>query len=488
MGLLKIPGLATGLDTDGLVKTLMSLERKPVDTLQTRHDSMVTEANAWRDLNTRVLTLQKKIEDLNNLTSTDWAARKSSVSDSTVATITSTDSTAAVGSYSVTVNTLALATTWQSGQVQIADSNGNLAPVGDPTKQLGISGTIKVSGGPKDGATFTVSATDSLNDIVNTINGQSAALGFTASVSQVNPGDYRLVLKGNTGAANDFALVDAAGSTAAASLKLDGAGASKVTTAANGSMTVNGSTVNFSDNTVKDAIGGITMTLTKAGTFSVSVNKDQQRIIDAVQKVVDQYNSVVDFMDSLTSYDDKTKKAGTLLGDERINDLRDGIRKLLVDRVGGQADAYNSLAMVGITTQSFASGADYSGKLSFDSSKLTKALDADPNAVKNLFNVSTTDASGQPIQGVATRLRSYLNNYTQTGGILQGRADSINKGVDLLQKEIDRWNNQILPAREQRLRGTFLNLEKAMASLQNQSSWLSSQLGSLGSGSSSSGK
>jgi flagellar hook-associated protein 2 len=250
-------------------------------------------------------------------------------------------------------------------------------------------------------------------------------------------------------------------------------------------MTVNGSTVNFSDNTVKDAIGGITMTLTKTGSFSVSVSKDQQKIIDAVQKVVDQYNSIIDFMDSLTSYDSKTKKAGTLLGDERINDLRDGIRKLLVDKVGGQADAYNSLAMVGVTTQSFASGADYSGHLSLDSGKLLKAMDADPNAVKNLFNVNTTDVSGKPIQGVATRLRSYLNNYTQTGGILQGRAESITKGADLLQKEIERWNTQILPAREQRLRNQFLSLEKSMATLQNQSSWLSSQLGSLGSGSSS---
>ncbi|HYF93327.1 MAG TPA: flagellar filament capping protein FliD [Symbiobacteriaceae bacterium] len=471
MGLLKIPGLASGLDTDGLIKTLMTLERRPVTTLQTRRDQMTSQVNAWRDLNTRVLTLQKRIEELGSLTSSDFMARKSTSLDPGIVSVTDTQSTAALGDYSVEVITLAKATSWQSGVM--VDGLGAPKLVADPAAALNLSGTIQVSGGPKDGATFTIAATDSLNTIVSTINSKSSDLGFTASVSQVNPGDYRLVLKGNTGASSDFQLVDDAGSTVAADLKLTAAGATKLATAADGSMKVNGSTVTFSSNTVKDAIGGVTVTLNKSGLTTITVGKDQQRVIDAVKKVVDQYNSVIDFMEQQTSYDSKAKKAGTLFGDPRINDLRDGIRKVLGDKVQGQPDAYNSLGIVGVTTQSFAQGADYNGKLTFDQDKFTKALEANPSAMRDLFT-----ASGK---GVAVRAREYLDNYTKTGGILQGRADSIDKGVELIKKQITRWEEQILPVREQRLRDQFLGLEKAMSTLQNQGNWLSAQLKSLNS-------
>lgn len=477
MGVLKIPGLASGLDTDGLVKTLMALERRPVDTMTTKQNNMTTQVNAWRDMNTRVLSLQRRIEELNSLTTADWSARRSSVSDSSIAMVNNTDSTAAPGSYTVQVNTLAAATTWQSGLR--VDASSNPKPMSDPAAELKLSGTIKVVGGSTNGATLTVDTTDSLNSIVAKINAQSTTLGFTASVSQVNPGDYRLVVKGNNGAANDFSLADSGASTVAADLMLTGSSASKVSTAGNGSMQVNGTTITFADNVVKDAIGGLTMSITKTGTTTVTVSKDQQRVVDAVKKVVDQYNSVIDFMEQQTSYDKDTKKAGTLFGDPRINDLRDGIRKVLMDKVADQPDAYNTLAMVGISSQTFAAGADYSGKLTIDTDKFAKALEANPTAVRNLFNADTSTS-----KGMAVRARAYLDNYTKTGGILLGRADSIDKGVKLLKDDIERWNKTILPAREQHLRDQFLALEKAMSSLTNQGNWLSSQLKSLDSGSS----
>lgn len=469
MGLLKIPGLASGLDTDGLIKTLMSLERRPLTTLQKKRDDMTTQANAWRDMNTRVLTLQKRIEELNSLTSSDFVARKSNSFDTSIVTINESTSNAALGDYSVEVLSLAKATSWQSGLM--VDGGGVATPIADPNADLSLAGTIKISGGPTDGKTITIAAEDSLNEIVAKINDNSADLGITASVSQVNPGDYRLVVKGNTGATKDFQLVDDGASTVAAALKLTSPEATKLATAADGTLKVNGSTVTFSENKIKDAIGGITFTVGKTGLTTVTVSKDQQRVADAVKKVIDQYNSVVDFMEQQTSYDSKTKKAGTLFGDPRINDLRDGIRRMLVDKVDGQPDAHNSLAIVGITTQSFSSGADYAGKLSFDQDKFLKALEANPDAMRNLFNKEGT--------GVASRARAYLDNYTKTGGILQGRADAIDKGVDIIKKQITRWEEQILPAREQRLRNQFLNLEKAMSTLQNQGNWLSQQIKSL---------
>ncbi|MDF2628944.1 MAG: flagellar hook-associated 2 domain protein [Symbiobacteriaceae bacterium] len=472
MGLLKIPGLASGLDTDNLIKTLMTLEKRPLTALTQKRDTQTNQANAWRDLNQRVMTLQKRIEELSNLAASDYSARKSSSSDTSLLSISESRSTAQVGSYSVEVTTLATATAWQSGLM--VDGGGVAKPVSDPDADLGVAGTIKVSGGPKDGKTFTVTATDSLNDIVKTINEKSAELGFTASVSQVNPGDYRLVLKGNTGAANDFALVDDGG-TVAAGLKLTSADATKVATAANGSMKVNGSTISFAENTVKDAVGGLTLTVSKTGTATVTISKDNAKVIDAVKKVVDQYNTVLDFINEKTSYNSETKTAGTLFGDARVNDLRDGIRRVLIEPVEGQTAAYDSLGIVGISSQGYTKGSAYTGKLSVDQDKLAKALEANPNALRDLFTINDGDK-----QGVAVRARTYLDNYTKTGGILQGRADALDKGVQLLKDQIKRWEEQILPKREERLRAQFLNLEKSMSTLQNQGNWMSQQIKSLG--------
>ena len=99
----------------------------------------------------------------------------------------------------------------------------------------------------------------------------------------------------------------------------------------------------------------------------------------------------------------------------------------------------------------------------------------DPNALRDLFTINDGDK-----QGVAVRARTYLDNYTKTGGILQGRADAIDKGVKLLKDEIKRWEEEILPKREERLRAQFLNLEKSMSTLQNQGNWMSQQIKSLG--------
>jgi flagellar hook-associated protein 2 len=58
VGVLKIGGLVSGLDTDSLIKSLMSIEKRPVVVMQKRQDDLNTQAGAWRDTNSRLLTLR----------------------------------------------------------------------------------------------------------------------------------------------------------------------------------------------------------------------------------------------------------------------------------------------------------------------------------------------------------------------------------------------------------------------------------------------
>lgn len=466
MGLLKIGGVASGLDTEGLIKTLMSLEQRPVTALKTKRDNLTNESSAWRDLNQRLLTLQKRVEEIKGLPASAWTAMKSSVSDTNIVSATTTESTATAGTYTVEVVKLATASLWQSGPMAVA--------VDDPNKDLNISGTIRVASGPTAGKTFAVAATDSLNDIAATINANSETLGFTASVVQVNPGDYRLVLKGKDGGSNDFHLEDDVDSTAAAALKLTASDATKVATAADGEMKVNGITISTGNNEVKDAVSGVTLKMSKVGSAVVTVARDYSKVVDAVKKMVDQYNSVVDLVEQQTAYDSKTKQAGTLFGESRVRDIQDSLRNKLFDPVKGLPDEVKSLGIVGVASEGFKAGEKASKKLTFSQEKFTKALEANPNGLREMF--IREDAENP---GMATRMVAYLDNYTRTDGILPGQVKAIDKGVELLKQRITRFEEQILPKREAALRKQFVNLEKSMSLYQNQGNWLSSQIKSL---------
>jgi flagellar hook-associated protein 2 len=482
VGILKLGGLASGLDTENLIKTLMSLEQRPLTGMTKQRDTLTAQASAWRDLNSRLLTLKKRVDELNALTASDFTAKSSSNTDNSVLSVSGVTSSATLGANTVEVVSLANATIWQSGLMSNA---GTPKPVADPTAALGVSGTIEVAGNPT--AFFAVAATDSLNSIAQTINSKSADLGFTASVVQVNPGDYRLVLKGNNGVANDFTLQDATGSTAAADLMLASGAATKINTAANGQIKVNGVSVTVTDSTVKDAIAGVTLTLNKVGTSTLTVTKDYSKVIGAVQKVVDQYNSVMDLVGQQTSYDSKSKQAGPLFGEDRVRTITDALSSRMFSPVDDTAsplpDLASSLGIIGIATEGF-KGAEKgtSRKLTLDTTKLQAALDKDPASVRRLF--ANTGAGTTASQGIAVRLSTYLDNYTRADGILAGTAKALDKNVELIKGRIDHFQNDLLPMKEQQLRTQFTALEKAMSAFQNQGNWLSTQLKSL-SGSSS---
>lgn len=454
MGILKLGGIASGLDTESLIKQLLSLERRPVSLLEARRETLSTEMNSWRDLNTRLLNLQNRVTDLKKLTSTAWTAKKASASDPTVLAA-SAASTALTGTYSVNVTSLSKATTYQSS-----------VTAADVSTALGLADTITVSGGPGDAKTVTLDGTESLSSLTTKLN--DANLGFTASVLQVSPGTYALVIKGKDGAANDFSLTDTGSGVATQMM------GTKVTTAANAQLTVNNIAIQSETNTVKDAIPGVTLTLQKEGTASVIIADDTQKAVDAVKGFIDQYNSVVDFIEQQTKYDSRTKKAGTLFGESMVQSISSSLSKRVLEKVPGLAGALNTLGQVGVTTSRFVPGSPVSGKLTFDQAEFTAALQDNPQAVMSLFTLD--DGTNK---GVAVRTEEWLKSYTKTGGIVLNQVNSRDSEVERLKSRIAYFDETLLPMKEQRLRNQFVSLEKAMSTFQNQGNWLSMQISSM---------
>jgi len=183
MANLGLDGLASGMGTEEIINQLVQLERKPIINMQQEKMGLEESKNAWRDVNSRLDKLEGKLTQL-KLSST-FQSNSTTSSNEDVATATAT-SDAAAGNYNLNITKMA-----QS--LRIA-SDKQL----DSSSELGLSGDVSING-----QTVTIEATDSLNDINNTIN-ETADIGVTSSII-----DNTLVLESSdTGFDNKISLQD----------------------------------------------------------------------------------------------------------------------------------------------------------------------------------------------------------------------------------------------------------------------------------------
>jgi flagellar hook-associated protein 2 len=238
----------------------------------------------------------------------------------------------------------------------------------------------------------------------------------------------------------------------AALLAYDPAGTQNLTQAVaaqDAKLTVNGVAVTSGSNSVTGAIEGVSLTLAKAGTTTVTVGRDAAGVTQAVQGFVKAYNDLDTLLGDLTKFDPQTNSGGLLLGDGTARAIQSQLRTALSSALSGRADTLRVLSQVGVSFQR-------DGALALDGGKLSQALASDPAGVARLF------ASGGAVSdslikvvgsGPATVPGNYAVEITQlaTRGQLAGSAAAaltIGAGVnDVLTVTIDGTSATItLPA------------------------------------------
>lgn len=479
---MEIMGLASGNDWAKTIKDLMYLERARTRTWQARQAEYTKDKDAWKDINSRLLSLKGKSEDL--LSATTWGKMAVTSSDTAVATATASIS-AEEGIHDLKVKQLAQA--HQMAGDQVVDLDGAIG-IGDGTGSFDF--TI-------NGVTITVADDYSLNDVKTAINNATFAAGDDVSASIV---DMRLVLKAaDTGAAGTITLTDSTdnpGSTGFDEVLemigiLDDTKAIKdeLYAAQDAIFNVDGIEVTRSKNSgLTDVLQGVTLSLADVtgdlafdvwpGDFStvkLTVSPDNSSIKAMVESFVAQYNSSVDFIRDSTKYDATTKKAGELSGNYTAISIEQRLSSMALGRYSGLTGQYTSLGDIGITLGTY--GTDNANKLVIDSTKLAAALEANPQWVEDLFG-KDTNADNVKDYGVAASFKSYLQPLVQFNGIIDNQENAIQDSIDSLSDQIASYEN-ILTLREKSLRTTFTNLETALAKFQNTSSWLSGQLAQL---------
>lgn len=187
-------------------------------------------------------------------------------------------------------------------------------------------------------------------------------------------------------------------------------------------VTVDGVVVRSKSNLIQDAIPGLNFNVTEVTTDPVSifVDKNTDAADKAIGELISAYNDLVGGIRNAQKYDATTKTAGALLGDSAATRIVSEMSALISKPVPGATGAYRTLAELGIT-------ADKNGVLSYDKTKLSKALDKDPEAVLQVLEgVSTGSNSALAVSQspVSVKAGKYDVNITQAAakGLVQGGA------------------------------------------------------------------
>ena len=421
-----VTGTGSGLDIDGLVASLVAAERTPAETRLDARETNIT------NLSTSFTSLKATITDFeaaaNKLAlASSFSQFTTSSSDATKATISATSS-ATLGSYQLSISSLASAQTLASGNFAATTDT-----IGTGTLTIAI-GTPTYSGSTYSSFSQTSSVNITIDTSNNTLAGvrdaiNSANAGVNASILK-NGSNYQLFLVSeSTGAANSMSISvsgDSSGTdtdnTGLSQLAFSSAGSqlTQYAAGANASFSINGLSVSSASNTVTDVIDGVTLSLlgTTSSAITVDVKTDTDTIVADVQAFVDKYNAFASLYTDLTKYDATTETAGALQGDSIARSVMSQIRSELAGSVTGLTGSYTSLVDLGISI-------DTSGLMSFTQSTFKTAFAAAPTEVTGVF--ASTTVSGTAVEGVAEKLETLMEGFlVSTTGIFDSRISSLN--------------------------------------------------------------
>lgn len=365
-----------------------------------------------------------------------------------------------------------------AGTDGVVEVNGTATVINDTTSGTVVTlpsggpGSIEatLSGALREGdatASQSTSGGGSLADLVNSIN--AADLGYTANAVNTGAG-YRLQLTANETGADSSITTDPAVY-----------GPMTFTTLSTGSdaeLTIQGDnplTITSSTNTFDELLPGVTVTVnaTTDTPVTVSTERDIDAVTESVGELVTKMNELLERIKTSTANDPDGERA-VLQGNRDARRAADDLRAALVSPT--EDNELTSVGFVGIELTR-------EGTLNFNEQKFKDAFTSNPTALSDLFTSGSLDVSDAEL-GALDRLVQAAEAATTVGeGYLYTAGESAERRIDDYQRQIDSFERR-LELRESTLRRTYANLEVALGGLQQQSSYLASQLGSLGGGAS----
>lgn len=487
---IRISGMASGMDTEKIIKDLMKAQREPVNRLQRSKYLVEWKRDAYREMNTLFADLQNSLKNL-RMSSSFGKKIASSENDSIVAA--TSKGTPSLSSYTVEVKELAKAST-----PPLAEFNTGIT---DPKTKSDSNFKLTLNKGSET-KVIDITTDDSLENVINKINNSSMGVkatlyngklvmtsedGQTFNVSTDNPNN-------NFKISNTASTAESGGSEAI--------------------FLING--VEYRSKTNTFTFDGIDFTLKQKNVGNpliVSTKTDEDSVFNMVKDFVDKYNAIIETINKKISepkykgyqplleeekeaLSDKTAekmdamaRSGILLRDPILTSGLTELRRALSTplQVDGVNKAFDTLSEIGIGGPPPGKYAyQENGKLYIDEKKLREAIRDHGDDVMKLFtnySAEKDDLNKKYAEsGVAERLYNQLNRImdkvTKEAGSVGNIYDDSNLGKKMKQTDDDikLWEDR-LKMIENRYWKQFTAMEKAMAKAQSQGSWFAQMLG-----------
>ena len=502
---IRFTGMASGMDTDSIVKDLMRPQQYKVDKEKKAQALLQLKQDAWKDMNKTLYNFHTKF--IQKLGQEGTFTKKITTVSNPGAMSIDNEALMPEGSHNFTIGQLATSTT-VTGNIQasdgvVIDANTTVGQLtGSSEKEIKLGMLVTVDGKEKN-ISVTVSATDKLTDVAKKMNEGLKDTGFSAGYDAANKKFFVNATK--TGANQDIEFDNATdGATLFTQLGLnkkateagpDGPGEPGAKTPGqDAKYNYNGAELKSSSNQIE--VNGIKATLKATSTESITVisTLDPDATYDFIKEFVNEYNNLLDDIhaklgakpgkdiepltaeerDSMSEseiklWEDKLNSS-LFYGDPELTAFVDSMRSVLTTQFGGD------LAKYGIVTGSWEEKGKlhimgdeddelYAGK----TNKLREELAKDPGAVAKKFaEIGSTLYKGINDKLVTgNKLKSAMNFYNDKV-ITDKMSDS--------EKRIFTLEERMYKMEEMQYR-KFAAMEKMLSSLNNQSSWLSQQFG-----------
>lgn len=472
MASITFAGIASGIDTEGLIKATSAASRQTkVTPLQKRVQELTDTNDALDTLTTRLLRLRTQVSKFGTLAGGPLE-KSASTSDESILTAAASRGTPS-GSYEVSVSQIAkngvfsFSDRWAESTAVIKSSINNNAPAADRTIQIAVGlGTSQ--------EIIDLELTDSTTpaDIVQAFNGKATkAVATLVNVGSPSSPSFALSFTATSEGTQEgtVALITPTGSELSGGTSVLQSGTTQNAADAEFSISGISGTITRATNTINDVVQGLSLNLRSIGTSTVTVRDNVTGSTQLMRDFIDRLNEVITFTNEsnqVTQEDQKNERItnfGPLSSSSVDEGIVNALRSIISSTQAPSGSSVRVFADLGVTTQR-------DGTLAFDETKFKAAVSKEPSSVETLLK-KFSDATA-PTGGT-------IDVYTRFNGLIDIVENSNKLSIDSANSRIAEAEKVISQAEEQ-ARARFSRFESLMGNLQSQQSRLTSALASLG--------
>lgn len=503
---MRVGGLATGMDIEAMVNKLMDAEKMPLTRMQQDRTMLEWQRDAFREINKKLLELDNMMLDMKM--SNTYQTKK--VSSSQANAVTAIGNTSALnGTYSINVSQLATpAINVSTDEIDIKDPNAKLSGYeGQIISFKTFNENAKNGEDTMKEYTYQIGANDTLNSVLKRItdDDNNVRSFYDPQAKKVVFETTRTGKYNQNGPEIDFTGSDNSFITGALKLSKtvtkDGddniiggeTGGENAKFTYNNGLTIESKNNWYELNNIVFEFHNVT-----DGNARLTVTNDVDHAYNAIMDFVNKYNEVVELIngsqqeekfrdfkpltdeqkkdmseDEIKRWEEKAK-SGILRGESALMSGMYSLRQSWYAKVetGG---AFTSLTQIGITTSSkYMDG----GKLEVNEEKLKAALRENPDDVQKLFSNSSTGDSRGLVQRLEDAVDGTMKKIEERAGKSYHTLDNytIGKRLKDLNNRISAFEARMIKV-ENRYWNQFTQMEKAIQRMNDQSAQLFSQFG-----------